>query len=403
MSRPGTTSGPGVRIEMLRRRVFRTWPSFLSILLTLVVAACSATSSATPSLSVVSTSTGSPTSSPTSPTVTTVAGGGSALGDGGPATSAAFCGPVDVAVDAAGTMYIADAGIFCTAPGGNTVRRVDPNGIITTVAGTGVTGFSGDGGPATSAQLNEPHYLALDQDGNLYIADVFNYRIRRVDLQGIITTVAGTGERGFSGDGGPATAAQLFNTARPGLNWPGGMAFDAAGNLYVADGGAIRKIDTSGTITTVAGTGVPGYSGDKGGAATEATIDAWDVAVDRDGNLYLSEWHNEVIRRVDRDGVITTWAGGGNGLFGAQGVPATSIPLYDPWGIAVDPDGNLFIAEHHADLIRRVGLDGIITTVAGADHELNDPIGVFVDPAGVLYIADTFNARIGAVRFDEAP
>ncbi|MDQ2853707.1 MAG: hypothetical protein M3R32_02490 [Chloroflexota bacterium] len=271
---------------------------------------------------------------------------------------------------------------------------MDPNGIITTVAGSGGTGFSGDGGPATAAQLNEPHDVAVDQDGNLYIADLFNYRIRRVDLQGIITTVAGTGERGFSGDGGPATAAQLFNTARPGLNWPGGMAFDAEGNLYVADGGAIRKIDVSGTITTVAGTGVPGFSGDDG-PATDATIDAWDVAVDSDGNLFLSEWHNEVIRQVNRAGVITTVAGGGNGLFGAEGVPAISIPLQDPWGIAVDANGNLFIAEHHARLIRRVTSDGMITTVA---RGLSDPIGVFVDAAGVLYIADTFNARIKTVR-----
>ena len=398
MSRAERTSGSAVPTDRPQRLgLVRTWPSFLAIVLTLGVAACSA-SSVAPSPSVVSSSAGSSAASPTSPPLTTVAGGGTALGDGGQATSAALCGPTDVALDAAGTMYIADPGILCTGPGGDTVRRVDPNGIITTIAGTGVTGFSGDGGPATAAQLNEPQDVAVDDAGNLYIADLFNYRIRKVDLQGIITTVAGTGQRGFSGDGGPATAAQVFNTARPGLNWPGGMDFDAEGNLYVADGGAIRKIDTAGTITTVAGTGVPGFSGDDG-VATKATIDAWDVAVDSDGNIYLSEWHNVVIRRVDRNGTITTVAGGGNGLFGAQGVQATSIPLRDPWGIAVDANGDVFIAEHHANLIRRVDPHGIITSVGGA----NQPIGLFVDAAGALFIADTFDAKIRAIQFRTAP
>jgi sugar lactone lactonase YvrE len=361
---------------------------------TLVVAACSAASTATPSRSAVATSTPNPN------LLVDIAGGGTELGDGGPATSASLCNPVDVALDAAGNMYIADSGLLCSGPGGNTVRKVDPNGIITTVAGTGETGFSGDGGPAISAQLNAPFAVAVDQAGNLYIADLFNYRIRKVDLKGIITTVAGTGERGFSGDGGPATAARLFAsaTAGPESDLPGGMAFDAEGNLYLADGGAVRKIDASGTITTVAGTGVWGFSGE-GGPATGATINVWDVAVDRDGNLYISEWPNERIRRVDRNGVITTVAGGGNGLYGAQGVPATSVPLHDPWGIAVDGHGNLFISEHHANLIRRVDPHGIITSVAGA----NQPIGVFVDAAGVVYFADTFNTRIRAIHFRTAP
>lgn len=393
------------------------WPWLLTMVLTLVVAACSGGSTTTPSPSAVSTSTEPPASSPTlSPDpnfLVTVAGGGSELGDGGPATAAGFCQTTDVALDAVGNMYIADAGLVCTGPGGNTVRKVDPNGIITTIAGTGAVGFSGDGGPATVAQLDTPFGVAVDRDGNLYIADLFNYRIRKVDLAGIITTVAGTGERGFSGDGGPATAARLFATARRDRNWPGGMAFDAEGNLYVADGGAVRKIDLAGIITTVAGTGVPGFSGE-GMPATQATIDAWDVAVDSNGNLYISEWHNEVIRRVDRNGVITKVAGGLQGLFGAQGVPAASVPLFDPWGIAVDAHGNLFIAEHHARTIRRVDRDGIITTVVGewkglpvfngdagpaTQIHLNDPIGLFVDAAGVLYIADTFNVRILAVRF----
>ena len=387
----------------------------------LVLTACAGGKSVVPTISPpTATATGSstPSLSPDPNRLVTVAGGGVELGDGGPATSASFCGPTDVAVDAEGDIYVADAGVYCSGPGGQTVRKVDPNGIITTVVGSGLHGFSGDGGPATSAQLDAPVWVAVDRAGNLYIADVHNYRIRKVDPNGIITTVAGTGEKGFSGDGGPATAAQLFGSG----DFPGGMAFDAEGNLYVADGGAVRRIDTSGTITTVAGTGVTGFSGD-GGPATEARVSAVDVAVDLQGNIYFGAWSSPV-RRVDRDGVITTVAGGpaARAQFGAQGVPAATVPLYDPVGIAVDSHGNLFITEHHANIIRKVGLDGIITTVAGiflpssggsglfngeegpaTEMHLNEPVGLFVDATGVLYIADTFNARIRAVYFVAVP
>src|SRR5215212_9679991 len=208
-------------------------------------------------------------------TIKTVAGdGGEQLGDGGPATKAAFCGTSDVTLDAAGNMYIADGGIYCSGPGGHTVRKVDRHGIITTVAGTGEPGFSGDGGPATKAQLDVPFAVAADREGNLYITDENNYRIRKVDKEGVITTFAGTGEGGYSGDGGPATSAKLID--------PGGLAFDDQGNLYVADYKSVRKIDPSGTITTVAGTGQLGFSGD-GGPATEAKLSAYDVALDHKG------------------------------------------------------------------------------------------------------------------------
>jgi hypothetical protein len=350
-------------------------------------------------------------------TVVTVAGGGMDLGDGGPATSAGFCQTTDVALDQAGNMYIADAGLGCTGPGAHTVRKVDPNGVITTVAGTGEPSFSGDGGPASSAQLNAPISVATDGEGNLYIADLFNYRIRKVDPDSTITTIAGTGERGYSGDAGPATAARLFAPAEELVTarsiFPGGMAFDPQGNLYVADGGAVRKIDVSGTITTVAGTGVPGFSGD-GGLATEAKVTAVDVAVDPEGNLYLSDFRSRV-RRVDSEGVITTVAGTGERGEGRDGAPATSVSLHDPLGIAIDPDGNLFVAEHHRCLIRKVDPQGIITTVAGTGScgssvgegpatEVNlwEPVGLSVDEARVLYIADTFNGRILALRYDDA-
>ena len=162
------------------------------------------------------------------PELTTVAGdGGEQLGGGGPATEAGFCGTNDVAFDTAGNMYISDGGVYCDGPGGHTVRKVDPDGTITTVAGSGESGFSGDGGPATKAQLNLPLAVTVDREGSLYIADADNYRIRKVDNEGIITTIAGTDEGGYSGDGGPATSAKL--------TYPLGLVFDDRGNLYVAD------------------------------------------------------------------------------------------------------------------------------------------------------------------------
>jgi len=339
-------------------------------------------------------------------TIKTVAGdGGSQLGDGGPATKAAFCGTSDVTLDASGNMYIADGGIYCSGPGGHTVRKVDRHGTITTVAGTGERGFSGDGGPATKAQLDVPFAVAADREGNLYITDENNYRIRKVDEEGIITTFAGTGEGGYSGDGGPATSAKLID--------PGGIAFDAKGNLYVADYTSVRKIDPSGTITTVAGTGQFGFSGD-GGPATEAKLTAYDVALDHKGNIYICDLENQRIRKVDRDGIIHTVAGSGKKGYSGDGGPATKAALKDPWGVAVDREKNVYIADHHNRVVRKVDPEGTITTIAGTGEAgfnreegpatkvmLHDPIGLFVDDdTGVLYIADTLNARIRALPLE---
>jgi trimeric autotransporter adhesin len=252
----------------------------------------------------------------------TVAGdGGEQLGGGGSAKSAGLCGPTDVALDAEGNLYISDTGDNCSGPGGDTVRKVDPAGTITTVAGTGEAGFSGDGGPATKAQLDFPSAVAVDREGNLYIADGLNYRIRKVDRDGIITTFAGTGEARHSGDGGPATSAELKE--------PACMIFDAHGNLYVADYTSVRKIDPSGTITTVAGTGQFGFSGD-GGPASEAKLTASDIALDGKGDMYISDTENNRIRMVDRDGIIHTVAGTGKEGYSGDGGPATKAALASP-------------------------------------------------------------------------
>jgi sugar lactone lactonase YvrE len=339
-------------------------------------------------------------------TMNTVAGdGGPQLEDGGSATAAGFCGPNAVALDAAGNMYISNGGVYCSGPDGNTVRKVDPNGTITTVAGTGEPGFSGDSGPATKARLDFPAGVAVDGDGNLYISDENNLRIRKVDKDGIITTFAGTGKEGYSGDGGPATSAQLRDT--------GGIAFDDRGNLYLADYTSVRKIDPSGTITTGAGTGKAGFSGD-GGPATEAKVIAYHIALDASGKIYFTDTDNNRVRMVDRDGIIHTVAGSGKTGYSGDGGPATKAIFEGPWGIAVDGEGNLFIADHQNCVVRKAARNGTITTVAGTGEpgfnrekgtatkvKLNDPVGLFVDrDSGVLYITDTFNFRIRALGLE---
>jgi len=330
--------------------------------------------------------------------IETVAGNGTRgfSGDGGPATDAMIEHPKGVALDSAGNLFISDSSHHC-------IRKVDPSGIITTVAGNGTWGFSGDGGPATDAMLDNPYGVALDSAGNLFIADRFNGRIRKVDPSGIITTVAGNGTRGFSGDSGPATDAMIY---------PADVAVDNAGNLFIADSDnyRIRKVDPSGIITTVAGNGTWGFSGD-GGPATDAMISyAMDVAMDSTGNLFITDYNNNRIRKVDLSGIITTVAGNGTRGFNGDGGPATDAMLRDPNTVALDSGGNLFIADYYNHRIRKVDPSGIITTVAGngtggfsgdsgpATYAmLETPSEVAVDSAGNLFIADYRNFRIRKV------
>ena len=327
--------------------------------------------------------------------ITTIAGNGAGFGgDGGPATQAGLPYPQGVAV-------APDASFYVSEYFESRVRRVAPNGIITTVVGTGTPGFSGDGGPATQARLGNPQGVAVAPDGSLYIADYQNFRVRRVGRDGIITTVAGTGTAGFSGDGGPATQAML--------DLPLDVAAAPDGSFYIADYGnsRVRRVGPDGIITTVAGSDRAGFSGD-GGLATQARLSVpHGVAVTSDGSFYIADSGNRRVRRVGPDGIITTVAGSGTPGFGGDGGPATQAQMF-PIRLAVARDGSIFIAGDNR--IRQVTPDGIITTVAGSDKagfggdggvatqaQLLDPEAVAVAPDGNLYIADVSNARIRRV------
>lgn len=352
-------------------------------------------------------------------TVSTVAGTSPAGygGDGGPATQAQMHEPRMMTFDAVGVMYIADT--F-----NQLIRKVDTSGTITTVAGkfTGfvprdeadcVPNFSGDGGPATEATLSCPHSVAVDGTGNIFIADSANHVIRKVEPGGLITTVAGQGGlSGDSGEGGPATQAKIQG--------PKGIVLDRQGNLLIADSGndKIKKLDpATGTITTIAGTGTPGGAGD-GGPATQAQIqEPRTIAVGPDGSLYIAEPTAHRIRRVDPTGTITTFAGTGRGGFSGDGGPATQARLNFPRGVGVDGAGNLFIADSLNQRIRRVDVNGIITSVAGrgtpcyfsSTNSCGDggsaleagfatPRAVEVTSNGDVYVADTFNERIRRIE-----
>ncbi len=277
--------------------------------------------------------------------ITTVAGTGTngyrASDDGAAAAAAQINNPLGVTLDGAGNLYIVDRN-------NNRVRRVDTAGVITTVAGGGSS--LGDGGAATAAQLNGPFGAAADGSGNLYIADTNNNRVRKVDAStGNISTVAGTGAAGYSGDGGAATSAQI--------QYPYGAAVDGAGNLYIADtvNNRIRKVDTAGVITTIAGTGTASYGGD-GGMATAAHMDNPDsVALDGLGNLYIADTNNNRVRKIDTAGVITTVAGtAGPGGYSGDGAAATAAELNTPRGMALDGLGNLYIADANNHRVRKV-------------------------------------------------
>ncbi len=329
--------------------------------------------------------------------IESIAGVSPDLGDGGPATSAFLRSATAVAIDGAGNLYVADSA-------SNMVRRISSSGEIRTVAGTGVPGYAGDGGPATQALLSSPSGVAVDQAGNIYISDRYNYVIRKVTPDGAIRTVAGTGQQGASGEGVSGTVATFSD--------PRGLAVDSSGNLYIADFGnsVVRKLTPAGILTTVAGNYYAAYGGD-GGPATQAYLNTPQaLAVDASGNLYISDVGNNLIRKVSTDGTITTVAGNGTAAFAGDGGTATAASISTAGGLAVDAQANLYIADTGNDRVRRVTPNGIINTVAGSSSYgfggdggpataalLNLPSGVAVRPTGELIIADDSNGRLRRV------
>ena len=333
----------------------------------------------------------------------TYAGSGSSgyTGDGGPATNATFQNAIGICSDYSGNIYIADIGSQC-------IRKIDATTrIIKTVAGTGIVGYSGDGIPATNSQLNSPEGIGCDAAGNLFIADAGNNRIRRVDaVSGIITTIVGDGSYSSLGDGTLATSAQT--------NGPADVYIDGANNIFITENGGnrIRRVDAiTGIITTIAGNGISGFSGD-GAPATGAKIkNPREVVVDASGNVYFADDGNYRIRKIDPSGIISTIAGNG-ALTSADGVPATSTGIYLSAGVEFDCYGNLLIMQRNQRKIRKVDLaTGLLTTVAGGAASFYDGADalsvsargetICADPYGNLYITSPFNVIYKITKFTD--
>jgi sugar lactone lactonase YvrE len=324
-------------------------------------------------------------------------------GDGGPAVSATMTNVDGVAVDSAGNLYIADLQ-------NSVIRKVfASNGKISTIAGTGTAGYTGDGGPAINAQISWPRGICVDRSGKIFFADNGNDVIREIDASGIITTVAGdgTGNWGYSGDGGPAASARLSGATD--------VRVDSAGNLYIADpyNMRVRKVwAATHVITTIAGNGTAGYSGDNGPATSAELYWPYGVAVDSVGNVYIADMNNNVVRRVDAaTGTITPVAGNRTQGYSGDTQSATSAELNNPLGVTIDAAGNLYISDSGNNVVRKVAAGtGIITTIAGngtlgwsgdggpaIDAELFTPWGLATDSAGNLYIADSGSDRVRVV------
>ncbi|MCX6615020.1 MAG: NHL repeat-containing protein, partial [Acidobacteria bacterium] len=332
-------------------------------------------------------------------TIATVAGDGTAgnTAESGAATAAKLETAYGVVMDAQGNLYIADSW-------NHSIRKVAPGGTVSRSAGSNYEGTYGDGSTATYANLSYPRGLAIDAGGNLYIADSGNSKVRKISPDGIIRAFAGTGTDGYSGDGGAATAARL--------KFPRALAVDSAGNVYIADtwNYRVRKVTPGGTISTVAGDGTYGYSGD-GTLATSASIGLIQaLAVDPQDNLVLLDGYNHCLRKVTANGIITTIAGGSTAGYSGDGGPATAARFSYPRGLAIDFLGNIFVADSFNHRIRQIKPDGTISTLAGTGAagysgdngpataaQLNFPYGLAVSLRGDVFVTDLRNYRVRKV------
>jgi sugar lactone lactonase YvrE len=336
--------------------------------------------------------------------ITTIAGGvtghGGYWGDGGPATAAQFGSVPSIAIDALGNIYIADGA-------NQRIRKVDAiTNVITTVAGTGVAGYFGDGGMATNAKLNAPDGVCVDNLGNFYIMDVNNYRVRKVDVStGIISTFVGNGIHGYMGDGVPATATAIYGN--------GFCSFDNIGNMYLSDVTRIRKVDVSGVITTIAGTGLHGTTGE-GVPATATNISPNAISCDVSGNVYFSDTTNSIRKITVSSGIIARIAGTGDNVYSPYSGDGTSATVchIGPEGVFVDQSGNVYVADIANSRVEKIAAAGVIYTIAGngttgfsgdggpataaAFYYVED---VRLDDCGNVFIADFGNARVRKVTY----
>jgi sugar lactone lactonase YvrE len=329
--------------------------------------------------------------------ITTIVGDGRAFfsGDGSFASKASITTPQGLSIDKTGNIYISDSK-------NSKIRKVNTSGIIITIAGWGAPGMSGDGGPATAAKINIPSGIVLDKSGNIIFSDSYNHRIRKIDTAGIITTIAGTGLSGYTSDDTLAIHSRL--------NTPCGLALDDDGNLYIADrmNHRIRKVNTDGIISTVAGMGLAQYSGD-GGQATLAAINRPnDVKISPDGDIIIADTYGHAVRKVKKDGTIISIAGSGDGLFGFggdEGVIGQSRLFY-PFSLAIDKTGNIYVADRNNNRIRRIDVTGAIKTVVGTgagtssgdgnlavEATIAVPQSLAVDEVGNLYIGESNKIR----------
>ena len=315
--------------------------------------------------------------------VSTFAGSGGQGNTNGTGTAVSFFLPTNVAVDATGNVYVADSGY-------RLIHKISPAGVVTTLAGSGSYGNAN--GTGTTASFNWPYGVAVDATGNVYVTDSDNNLIRKISPAGVVSTLAGNGEGATNGTG---TAASFNN--------PWGVAVDAVGNVYVADSdnNLIRKISPAGVVSTFAGSGVQGNTNGTGTAAS--FFDPWGVAVDATGNVYVADTGNSLIRKISSTGVVSTLAG--NGVQNKINGTGTAASFYWPGGIAVDAAGNVYVADTQNNLVRKISPVGVVSTLAGSGAlgnangtgtaaSFNHPTGIAVDAAGNMYVADTYNNLI---------